>query len=82
MRVRVLWAAPAERVFTSGRVFLVPDEMPAARAQHLLTAGDAEIVEEGVSDPLDHDLDGKKGGSLKGSDSTATKGARRRKTRS
>lgn len=40
---------------------------------------DATVAEQRVSNPLDHDGDGKPGGSLKGEQSTATKGRRRKR---
>lgn len=60
------------------RVWLEPGEtLEVARAAVKLLPGGVE--EEGKS-PLDHDGDGKAGGSLKGEQSTAAKG-RRRKSR-
>lgn len=38
-------------------------------------------IHEIVSDPLDHDGDGKPGGSLPGEQSTAARGARRRRAK-
>lgn len=40
-----------------------------------IPAASEEAVAEAAGDPLDHDKDGKKGGSKKGKDSTRAKGA-------
>lgn len=53
---------------------VVPDSIPAHRLGVLLKAKMAR-----VPDPLDHDGDGVRGGSLPGEQSTVAKGRRRRK---
>jgi hypothetical protein len=63
MRVRVLWSNPLVRELLSGEVYDLPDE----QARRMLDANEAELVEVAPAasiDPLDHDSDGRKGGSL------------------
>lgn len=59
MKIQVLWVPPAERRFGSGDI-LTSDELAAlgVSAEALLAAGEAQVIE-----PLDHDANGKKGGS-------------------
>lgn len=61
------------------RVWLEPGEtLEVARAAVKLLPGGLEIEGAATVGPLDHDGDGKKGGSLKGKQSTAAKGRRRK----
>lgn len=59
MKIQILWVEPAEKRFVSGDV-LTGEQLASfdIDADELLASGDAQLV-----DPLDHDGNGRKGGS-------------------
>lgn len=61
MKIQILWVLPAERRFGSGDI-LTSAELLAfgIDPKDLLAAGEAQVIE-----PLDHDANGRKGGSRK-----------------
>lgn len=59
MKIQILWVEPAERRFRSGDVLTAKQLADyGVDAVALVASGDAQVI-----DPLDHDENGKRGGS-------------------